>query len=285
MPPRAERLARRVARRLGYDLIEAGPFSPVADLAALPDDLWTRPAPMPGVDLRLPEGLAWLEGELAPHLAAYGSGASAHGFSVENPAFGALDAEVLYALLRALRPRRVLEIGAGWSSLVIADANAANTADGAPFEHVCADPHPSPLLERIAGSATVMAVPSRAIPAERFAALAAGDVLFIDTTHAVRPGGDVVHLLLEVLPGLPTGVVVHVHDFYRPFEYPRLILGHFGRVWQEHHLLQALLVGNDRLTVLLAHHALLRAHGDRVRAAVPSLRGGEEPSSLWLRVS
>lgn len=275
----ADALLRRLARRLGYDLIARGPFSPVADVDALPDELWTRPAPMPGVDLRLDAGLAWLEGELAPRVAEY---ASAHGWQPANGSFGALDGEVLYAVLRTLRPARALELGAGWSSLVIADAAARNAAEGAPLEHVAADPSPPAFLDRI--PSTVLRVPSREVPDERFAELAAGDVLFVDTTHAVRPGGDVVHLLLEVLPALPPGVVVHVHDFYRPFEYPRQILGDFAMVWQEHHLLQALLVDNARVEVLLANHALWRAHPERVRAVVPSLTGPEQPSSLWLRL-
>ena len=241
---------------------------------------------MPGTDLRLEAGLAWLEGELAPLIAAYapphGPPGTAHGDGTGNPNYGALDGEVLYAVLRALRPRRVLEVGAGWSSLVVADAAARNAADGAPFEHVCCDPHPSPLLDRIRDTATVLAAGSREIPPERFAALEAGDVLFIDTTHTVRPGGDVVHLLLEVLPALPAGVVVQIHDVFRPYEYPRALLEEYGVVWQEHHLVQALLVGG-RFEVLLANHALLREHPDRVRAVVPSLRGGEQPSALWLR--
>lgn len=251
----------------------------MADVATLPDDLWTKPAPMPGVDLRVDAGLAWLEGELAPFVAEY---ASAHGWKPENGSFGALDGEVLYAVLRALRPARVLELGAGWSSLVVADAAARNAAEGAPLAHVAADPSPPDFLERI--PSTVLRVPSREVPEEHFAALGSGDVLFIDTTHTVRPGGDVVHLLLEVLPALPAGVVVHVHDFYRPYEYPKQILGEFAMVWQEHHLLQALLAGNARLEVLLANHALWRAHPDRIRSVVPSLTGPEQPSSLWLRL-
>lgn len=284
----AERAVRRAAARLGYDTLRSGHYSPVPDLDALPAEVWTRPAPMPGVDLRLDAGLAWLEGELAPLIAEYAppfvAPGTAHGYHTVNPMYGAFDAEVLYALLRVLRPRRVLELGAGWSSLVVADALAVNAGEGDPAEHVCCDPHPSPLLERVRGTAEVLAAGSRDLAPERYAALGAGDVLFVDTTHAVRPGGDVVHLLLEVLPALAPGVVVHIHDVFRPYEYPRRLLEEFGVVWQEHHLVQALLAGGERFEVLLANHALLRAHPDRIHALVPSLTGAEEPCALWLRV-
>jgi hypothetical protein len=280
---------RAVARCLGFDVVRSGALSPVPDYRRIPDSLLTEPAPMPGTDLRLEAGLSLLEGELAPFVAEYSpprwAPGTRHGYQTENRMYGAMDAEVLYAMLRWLRPRRVLEVGAGWSSLVVADAGARNARDGARFEHVCCDLAPSPLLKRIRDSAEILALDSRDIPPERLAALAAGDVLIIDTSHVVRPGGDVVHLLLELLPTLPRGVLVHVHDFFRPFEYPRLLAEELALVWQEQYLMQALLVANDRLEVLLANHALWRLHPDRVSAVVPSLQGSEQPSALWLRIS
>ena len=282
-------LVRRLAPGLGYDLLRSGPYSPVPDHRTLPATLWTHPAPTPGVDLRLEAGLARLEGELAPFVAEYAPPpyrpGTAHGYHTENPMYGALDGEALYAMVRWLRPRRVLELGAGWSSLVIADAAQRNAAEGAPVEHVCCDPYPAPVLRRRLPEAELVTAGSRDVPAEHYAALEAGDLLFIDTTHVVRPGGDVEHLLLELLPALPTGLHVHIHDFFRPFAYPRALFEEFGHVWQEQYLVQALLVGNDRLEVQLANHALWRLYPERVRAVVPSLQGPEQPSALWLRIS
>jgi hypothetical protein len=197
--------------------------------------------------------------------------------------YGGLDAEVLYAMVRRLRPARVVEIGAGWSSLVVADAAARNAAEGAPVEHRVYDPQPSPLLANLDADVAVTACEAQAIAPEVFAALGAGDVLFVDTTHAVKPGGDVVRLLLEVVPALAPGVVVHVHDFFRPFEYPRELVEFWGAYWQEHYLLQGFLAFNDAFEVLLANHALARLHHERVRAVVPSLEPAMMPSALWLQ--
>lgn len=262
---------KRVARRAGYHVVRADYYSPIPQLEELSPSLWTEPAAMPGVDLRLEDSLVSLETELAPHIASW---VPANGWHPHNPMFGPLDAEVLYGLVRHLRPRRILEIGAGWSTLVIADA-----IDGLACEHESVDPFPSKVLD----GRPVTRLSATDIPSERFAALEAGDILFIDTTHTVRPGGDVVHLLLGVLPTLAPGVVVQVHDFFRAFEYPRVLMERFGVYWQEHYLLQAMLADTRGWEVLFANHVLARLHGDRVRAVVPSLTEAAAPSSLWMR--
>jgi hypothetical protein len=128
----------------------------------------------------------------------------------------------------------------------------------------------------------VLRIKATDIPIERFQELTRDDVLFIDTTHTVKPGSEVNFLLLEVLPALASGVVVHIHDFFRPFEYPRMLPEVYGVYWQEHYLVQALLVGGA-FEVLMANHALARLHFDRVQAVVPTLTEAAQPSALWLR--
>lgn len=242
---------------------------------------------MPGVDLRLEHGLALLEGELAPFLAEYAppehAPGTAHGYQVVNPMYGSFDGQVLYAIVRHLKPMRIVELGAGWSTLAIADAAARNAAEGAPVAHAVFDPYPAPMLERADTAVKVEPVAATEVPRDRFAHLEHGDILFIDTTHTVKPGSDVVHLLLEVLPSLAPGVVVHVHDFFRPFEYPKVLFERFGVFWQEHYLLQAFLAFNTTWEVLLANHALARLFPRRVGAVVPRFDWDPPPSALWLR--
>jgi hypothetical protein len=259
------RFARALARRFGYHLVRADHYSPIPDIEALPAALWDEPAPMPQVDLRLDAGLALLEGPLAPFVAEHER--------VENPMYPAVDSEVLHAMVRWLEPRRIVEVGAGFSTQVIRAALDAASKDCA---HRIFDP-----LADVEGAEPIAA---EDIDAAVFAALEANDILFIDTTHTVKPGGDVVRLLLEVLPALAPGVVVHIHDFFRPFEYPRWFMEQHGLYWQEQYLVQALLVG-DRFEVLLANHALGRLHHDRLAALVPGVPDGVSPgSALWLRV-
>ncbi len=92
-----------------------------------------------------------------------------------------------------------------------------------------------------------------------------------------------VRLVLEVLPALEPGVIVHFHDFFRPFEYPRVLYDAFDVHWQEHYLLQAFLAYNSRFEVLISAHALWRLRRERVKQLFAGLMEGTEPSALWLR--
>jgi hypothetical protein len=281
------RALRRLARRAGYHLVMATYYSPIPDLDELGPGVWTDPDDMPGVGWDLDAQLAFLERDLGPYLleldAPSDPPGNAEGYHLENEFFNALDAEVLHAIVRRFRPARLLEVGSGFSTLIIAGAGARNEADDVRLRHSVYDPFPSPVLHRIRDRIDLHPVPATEIPDQRFDELEAGDVLFIDSTHTVRPGGDVARLVLGVLPRLSSGVVVHMHDIFRPFEYPRVLLDDYGSYWQEHHLLQAFLAFNDEFEVLCANHALSRLRHERVSALVPSLRPGMLPSSIWMR--
>jgi hypothetical protein len=253
------------------DVVPRGPHSPIPDLAELPDALWERPRAMRGVRFDL-AGQAGRLRDLRDGLAEF---AAPPGFRLDNGYYEAVDAELLWALLRDLRPRRVVELGSGWSSLIIAAALEAN-ADGAGYRIF--DP-----LPREPAAPGVERVRAQDVPEEVFTALAAGDVLFVDTTHTVKTGGDVNRIVLDVLPLLAPGVVVHVHDVLLPWELHRTWLER-GWFWFEQDLLQAFLSGNGDWEVLLAAHALTRAEPDLVRELVPSWTPGSSfPSAFWLR--
>ena len=285
MPTVRQRAVRALARRLGYDLVRADYYSPIPDIAALPASLWTEPAEMPGVDLRLDASAELLERDLAPFIAEYAPPddppGTAHGYHRTNSMYPAVDGEVLYALVRHLQPARIVEVGAGWSTRVIRDALARNERETV---HEIYDPFADEVAQRIGDSADLQPVAAQDIGDEVFARLGANDILFIDTTHTVKPGNDVLRLLGQVVPALAAGVVVHVHDFFRPFEYPRFLMEDFGVYWQEQYLLQAFLAFNDRFEVLIANHALGRLRRDRVAAVIPGLPDPSPGSALWLRV-
>ena len=288
----AQAALRRAALALGWHVVRADAYSPIADLASLPADAFARAAAMPGLELDLDAQLALLSGELGPPLTAWqpplDPPGDELGFHLNNPFYGPLDANVLYALLRARRPARVLELGSGYSTLVIARAALDNARDGAPLAHTVVDPELSPLALRPGGAAGVAAprmlrTGAERLPVAEFDALAGGDVLFVDTSHAVRIGGEVVTLVLERLGALAPGVLVHFHDIFRPFEYPRLLLERYNKHWQEHYLLQAFLAYNPEFEVLLANHALARLRFAQVRELVPALTPAMAPSGFWFR--
>lgn len=120
------------------------------------------------------------------------------------------------------------------------------------------------------------------MPLEVFDALEAGDVLFVDTTHTVKTGSDVNRIVLDVLPRLAPGVVVHFHDIFIPWEYHRhWIEGEFK--WNEQYLLQAFLSMNPGYEVLASSQALVREGREAISPLVPQLRAGSAPSALWIR--
>jgi hypothetical protein len=116
-------------------------------------------------------------------------------------------------------------------------------------------------------------------------ALGHNDVLFVDTTHTVKTGGDVVHIVLEMLPRLASGVYVHFHDIFLPDEYPREWVVQRRRAWAEQYLLQAFLAFNSAFEVVLPLHALTRRQPELARETIPSFARtrGTGPGAFWIR--
>lgn len=283
LAPRGLRLVREDAQHV----LDRGYHSPVPELADLPGDLFDRASPMPGVDWPAAPGLDLLQGPLGPLLSEYAPPELPGVPDAERASllhfYEGLDGAALHALLRHVRPSRVVELGSGVSTLVAVGALRRNAADGAPAALEVYDPFPRrPTSEGLGEHGTLHPVAAERVPAEVFAALGAGDVLFVDTTHVVRTGGDVVRILLDVLPTLAPGVLVHVHDVLLPYEYHRAWLQN-GWFWSEQYLVQGVLQGNPAWEVVLANHQLHREHEDELLRAVPAHRPGMKPSGLWIR--
>lgn len=272
-------LAASGARAAGFDLVRRGFYSPVPDWRALPAEAFARRSPLHGIRFELDDHVEHLR-RLAPHLREF---APPPHFRWGNRMYDRVEADVLHAVLRDARPARVIELGSGFSSSIIAAALAANAADGAPARYTVHDPYPRDFVGGLPGLELHRESAADVDPRE-LAALAEGDVLFIDTSHAVKAGSEVNHLLLDVLPTLAAGVLVHVHDVFLPYEYPRSFFEK-GNFWSEQYLLQALLVENPRWEVLLPLWALVRERPAAVAELVPSYRPGCGPAAFWLRRS
>jgi predicted O-methyltransferase YrrM len=280
----ARRTAYAATRAFGYDLVARNVYSPVPAVAA-GDDPWSRPASLVGVDFDLDAQLEFFDSALAPYLSEFTppqTRAADSEFYLWNGYYQALDAEVLYAMVRHLKPRRVVELGSGFSTLVTAAACAQNASEGRPCELIAVDPEPR-VSARLGAATRIDHRRAETIPLEFFLELGAGDVLFIDTSHAVKLGSEVNFLVLEVLPRLRTGVVVHFHDIFLPFEYPRAFVER-GTYLSEQYLLHAFLIDNPSYEILLAVQALYRQHADHLTRAVPALASDREnyPSAFWL---
>ncbi|MCY3931708.1 MAG: class I SAM-dependent methyltransferase [Acidobacteria bacterium] len=287
-------------RRLGWNVARTADFYsplPVLPEVAETRELWDRPSELVGVDYDLEAMKSLLAalvethgGEfdaLSPHneIRALGYG----------PGFPVIDALTTYLMVRDLRPARYVEIGSGLSTYYAWLAAAANGRDGRACEMTCVDPFPTGRLNELE-EPVVNAIVSKveATDLGLFEALAAGDVLFIDSTHVLKLGGDVAFLFLEVLPRLRPGVVVHVHDIHFPYNTPYPAEQYIFRAkWPlyrtEAMVLQAFLSFNREFEMLLSAPMIRHFDEPFLERTIPGYRPVEVEDydthfgSIWLR--
>ena len=170
----------------------------------------------------------------------------------ENPAYSYSDAILLYCMLRHLRPRRVIEIGSGFSSCVILDTRERFLGKATDLTFI--DPFPELLVSLLSDEdqADVRILPHRVqdVDLGLFDSLESGDILFIDSTHVSKVNSDVNKIFFDVFPRLNRGVHIHLHDVFYPFEYPKQWI-YDGRAWNELYVLRAFLQYNHDFKIVL----------------------------------
>ena len=235
---------------------------------------WTE---APGVDMA-EESQLGLAALLAPKLAELPPGPR---YTADNDMYGPADAAVYRAMLAHLRPARLMEVGSGYSTALALDETEASR-EAAALEITCIEPFAGRLLAVLSEAdlrrLTLLRKPVQDVDPAIYDRLGPGDVLFVDSTHVVKAGSDVVWLFLHVLPRLARGVVVHVHDVFWPFEYPAQWLEQ-RRDWTEAYLVHAFLAGNASWEILFFSSWFWRCHPE----LVPPPLAGQEPGSIWLR--
>jgi hypothetical protein len=242
-------------------------YSPVVDPKVVleqQDRIWPEKPTVLGIDFNAAHHRQVLEECFPRHLAAYDypehAGASPTEFYTQNSQFSWLDSRTLFVLLNEWKPRRMIEVGSGFSSLLSADINRRFLDSSMEFS--CIEPYPRDFLRQpIPGLSAVLEKKVEEVPLDYFAQLQRGDILFIDSSHVSKTGSDVNYLFFEVLPRLKPGVRIHVHDIFLPHDYPKeWVLGD-NRSWNEQYLLRALLMYSSGFRVLFGckyaetHHA------------------------------
>lgn len=199
-----------------------------------------------------------------------------------NEAFCHCDAIMLHCMLRHFRPRRVIEIGSGFSSCVTLDTNRLFLNDS--VECVFIDPY-SEVLKSLRQGRTeklnILAKRAQDVPMEIFSELESGDVPFVDSSHVSKVESDVNHILFNILPALRPDVRVRFHDVFYPFEYPQDWIFN-GRSWTEAYLLRAFLQFNNSFDIELFPNYLVRFHEDFFKQHMP-LCLKDSGGSIWLR--
>lgn len=280
-------LSRAIFFRIGVFPIRDHYYEPLFNPARLRRPL-DQDRALPGIDFNVEEQLEWLrkftfaEELLRLPRAAVG----AHQYYYHNDNFSMGDAEYFYSLIRLVKPRRIVEAGSGFSTLLARAAIAANLIENDAYRcrHVCIEPYEMVWLEQLGG---VEIVRARVEEVDRslFESLEANDMLFIDSSHMIRPQGDVVCEYLEILPTLKRGVFVHVHDVFTPRDYPAIWVKDQVRFWNEQYLVEAFLTGNRDFKIVGALNFLKHHHADEIKRRFPALAAefdACEPASLWI---
>lgn len=276
--------------KLGIHVLPVHYYSPIPDTRSLKahPEWFTEHHPMTGVDMREPEQLRLLEDVIKPREEEYGrSGQGFFGLEQERmPSYAPANALALFAFIRHFRPRRMIEVGSGLSTRISAAAFSRNAKEGRPGNFTAIELYPSADLDKgYEGLTRLLRCAVEKCPLDLFRELDDGDILFIDSSHTVRAGGDVNHLFLRVLPLLKPGVIVHVHDIFFPREY--LPHHYFSKgikqFWQEQYLLHAFLMFNSEFEVLLCSSQLHFNRLQELKALFPWYHENRCPSSFWMR--
>jgi len=299
----------RTLQKIGINVTPNHYYWPIPDLRELERREW-RVDPNPaGMDLRLEQQLHFLNTAVRQYQAecrfASSPGDPGWEFYYNNGWFESVDAEVAYSMVRHFKPRRIVEIGGGFSTRVLAKAVRQNDEQyGFECDLTTIEPYPDKVLKAgIPGTSHLIEKPVQEVELEQFAALGDRDILFIDSSHVVRVGSDCIYEYLDILPRLQKGVVVHIHDIFLPSDYPRDAVLDRLCFWSEQYLLQAFLALNRDYEVLWGSSAMQMFHADELESAIPAWRDSYSrvaedrrrqfvptfdrrrvwPSSFWIR--
>lgn len=280
-------LFQAVQGSLGVSVLPLHFYFPVPNLRSFRDKDWAACRPSP-VDFRLGEQVALLS-ELLPYAEECDfpdrSTGDPHQFHFNNGFFESVDAEIAYSFVRSRKPKRIVEVGCGNSSLVMATAMRRNQEEGHGGEYFGIEPYPAPFLrDGLPGMTLLVKEPVQRAPFDLFRSLGPGDILFIDSSHVVSMDSDVLFECLRILPELAPGVLVHFHDIFAPLDYPEKFVKTNLCFWCEQYLLEAFLAFNSAFNVVWAGSAMQKFYPEVLRQAFPSWEGSYTRMPAALRV-
>ncbi|HEY0984136.1 MULTISPECIES: class I SAM-dependent methyltransferase [unclassified Schlesneria] len=201
-----------------------------------------------------------------------------------NPFYSYADALFLYSMIRHARPKRIIEVGSGYSSFVMLDTNQQFFDNSIRMTFI--DPYPQRLQSRFkeADHRVAEVIPKRVQDVElsRFDQLEANDILFIDSSHVAKVGSDINFILFDILPRLPPGVFIHFHDIHYPFQYPEKWVLNRRWFWNEAYILRSFLQYNSAFKVRIWNHFLGLFHPEKLEEFMP-LSMKNIGGSIWLQ--
>jgi predicted O-methyltransferase YrrM len=211
-------------------------------------------------------------------------------YHLDNPFFSYGDGIILYSFMRHFQPRRIVEVGSGFSSAAMLDVN--DWFLGRKLQFTFIEPYPDRLNRLLSASdkssCKILVKNVQDVERDAFQSLEENDFLFVDSSHVGKTGSDVLHLLFQILPLLQKGVIIHFHDVLWPFEYPKTWLQE-GRAWNEAYFLRAFLEYNSAFEILFFNSFMATQHAAILSSKIPRVLSASSfdetipNSSLWLR--
>jgi predicted O-methyltransferase YrrM len=204
-------------------------------------------------------------------------------FFYNNGSYCSGDAEYLYNIIRHFKPSKIIEIGSGNSTLMAKNAILKNKQENENYtcKHTCIEPYEQAWLEEC--EIDLIRERIEFIDKNIFRELGKNDILFIDSSHIIRPQGDVLFEYLEILPILKSGVLIHVHDIFTPRDYlNEWVYKHF--LWNEQYLLEAFLSFNNEFKIIGSLNYLSHNYRNNLALKCPvfAKQEGREPGSIWI---
>ena len=278
-------LLRRIARKLvsfvypviekfGFHIVPVYHASPIPRTTDLTDELFDSRSDCVGIDWNL-EVQENYRDNIFP---VYGSETAFE----PNPGLSVLDSLILYSMIRHHKPRKIVEIGSGFSTEITAKACLKNLTEGIESEFITIDPWPSSrILRGLDGLTEVIKDRVENVPIDT---IAESDLLFIDSSHVVKIGGDVNHEILELVPRLKKGSLVHWHDILLPREYWKEWIKNSKMFWSEQYLLHAFMKFNYEFEVQWASMYMQTNFADSLEKSLPIFRNKHDRiTSFWVR--
>lgn len=280
-----------ICRKMGFQPLLVHYYEPVPEYESIPVEYFHTRQTFPGFEIDAATVSAILQ-TLSSHAGEcqWPENKSAEGvYFSQNGSFGYSSAAILHSTIRSFHSRGVIEVGSGYSSLIILEALKKNYPEGE-FNFICIEPYPRPWLKEVAarnpGGMDLRAEKAETVDENMFLKLRENDILFIDSSHVSKLNSDVNYLYLHVLPRLAKGVVIHIHDIYIPYEYPRVhFYGKQKIFWNEQYLLQAFLTNNENFEIIIPGYFVQTDMSDDFRKSFPHYDPSKHraTSSFWLR--
>lgn len=267
-------------------------YSPLPEVYKLRKKLWKETPEVQGINFNEKSQLALLDKFWRKYRQEYNKipikkTSDNFQYYLKNRQYQGIDGYILYCMIRHFKPKRIIEIGSGFSSLLTAQACRKNKEeDGLQTTFIAIEPYPSETLQKgFPGLIKLIHKKVQEVSPKIFERLESGDFLFIDSSHVLKIDNDVKFEYTDILPRLKKGVIIHIHDIFLPAEYPKKVIYNLF-LFTEQYLVQAILANSDAFKIIWATYFMYLKHFGKLKrafSAYKNFRKGLVPSSFWIR--